>query len=135
VATTDIARPTARLSLPGSGTTPAEIEVVYQPRATRVTRAVLIGVLALLVAPVVFFIPPHFLWPLAVLLVAGFMARRTLVSEYHVTSFQGACPRCGTDIEIEPGTRIGARHTLECYSCHRQPQLVVDDPDENDRDD
>jgi hypothetical protein len=128
VATTELARPEARLELPGGGTTPATIEVVYQPRATRMSRAIIILVLSWVLMPVLFFIPPHFLWPLVSLIAGILLARRYWRGEYYVTSFEGACPRCDTAIEIKPGTRIRSRQSVECFGCHRQPELVVDDP-------
>lgn len=128
--TTAVARPAARLELPGSGTADAKVEVVYQPRSTRVARALIVLAITLLVMPVVFFIPPHLLWPLAVLAVGVYLARRYWVGAYYVLDFQGSCPRCGSELELDAGSRIGSRQTLECYGCHRQPRLVIDAPDD-----
>ena len=128
MATTEVARPRARLQLPGGGATPATIEVIYQPRATRMSRAILVLSISVLLMPVLFFLPPHFLWPIVSLVVGILLARRYLRGEYYVTSFEGACPRCDTAIEIKSGTRVRARYSVECFGCHRQPELVVDDP-------
>jgi hypothetical protein len=129
VATTETARPDARLVLPGSGSGRAEIEVVFLSRTTRLWRALLVMGVALLIAPVVFFVPPHFLWPPVALGAGAFLAHRYWTGEYYVLAFEGACPRCGEALEVKPGARIRGRHTLECYGCHRQPELVLEDPE------
>jgi hypothetical protein len=126
--TTAVGRPDARLVLPGSGTTPAEVEMVYQPRATRLTRALLTLVVSWLIIPVVFFIPPHFPWVLGAFLGGLYFAWRFWRGEFYVSSFRGACPRCGTALELRPGARIRREQTLECYGCHRRPELIVDGP-------
>lgn len=126
--TTEVGRPRARLNLPGAGTAPAEVEMVYQARATRMTRAVTTLVASWLILPVVFFIPPHIPWVLLVFAGGLFMAWRFWRGEFYVSRFEGACPKCGTALELKPGARIRQRQTLECYGCHRSPELIVDDP-------
>lgn len=134
MATTEVGRLPARVELPGAGTRDARVEVIYQPRATRLTRALLILGVTVVLMPLVFFIPPHFLWPIVVLAAGAYFAYRYWQGEYYVSTFQGKCPRCETDLELKPGSRIRSRQTLECYGCHRQPELVLDadlepDPD------
>lgn len=103
--------------------------MIYVRRTTRMWRAILILVVAVVVAPVVFFLPPHFVWPLVVLGLAGYLAYRSWVGEYHVVEFEGECPRCGSELELPENARIRARHSMECYGCHRHPELIIDDPD------
>ncbi len=134
MATTEIGRPDARLVLPGSGTVDASVEVIYQSRATRASRALLTLGVAIAIMPVVFFIPPHFLWPLLSLGIGGYLAWRYWRGEYYVIDFEGHCPRCETPIELSRGTRVRGRQTLECYGCHRHPELVLDDPEAHDPD-
>lgn len=128
--TTEVGRPRARLVLAGSGTSEATVHVIFQSKATRVSRAVIILAVTLAVMPVLFFIPPHFLWPLIALAIGLYMARRYWKGQYYVIEFTGRCPRCGTDVELARGTRIQRRQPLECYGCHRQPELVLDELDE-----
>lgn len=128
--TTEVGHPAARLHLPGSGTGPAQVEMIYQPRATRMTRAILTLVVSWLIIPVVFFIPPHFPWVLAAFFGGLWLAWRFWNGEFYVSRFEGACPRCGAALELKPGTRIRRRQMLECYSCHRSPELIVDAPDD-----
>ena len=125
--TTEIGRPVARLVLPGSGTVDASVEVIYQSRATRASRALLTLGVAFVIMPVLFFIPPHFLWPLLSLVIGGYLAWRYWRGEYYLIGFEGKCPRCDTALDVARGTRVRRRHTLECYSCHRHPELVIDD--------
>ena len=134
MATTEVGRLPARLELPGAATRDARVEVIYQPRATRLTRAILILGVAVALMPVVFFIPPHFLWPVVVLAAGAYVAHKYWQGEYYVSTFRGECPRCETELEVKPGSRIRSRQTLECYGCHRQPELVLDATQEPDSD-
>lgn len=128
MATTELIRPPATLILRGSGSGPASIEVIHQPRATRMTRAILGLSICWLIVPFVFFIPPHFPWVLAALAAGIIVFFRSMRGEYYVASFQGACPRCGEALEIKPGARIRGRHLIDCFACHRQPELVLEAP-------
>lgn len=125
---TPTVRPPARLELPGSGTAAAAVEVTHQPRGTRIARAVTALVASWALIPIVFFIPPHLPWVLAAFLGGLFLAWRLWRGHYLVRSFRGDCPRCGTALELKPGARIRNRHALDCYGCHRRPELVVDTP-------
>lgn len=131
LSTTDIGSPRARLVLPGSGSADATVEVIFQSKATRVSQAVLILAVAILIMPVVFFLPPHFLWPLVSLALGVYLARRFWTGEYYVIGFTGNCPRCSTPLEMARGTRIRGRHVVECFGCHRQPELVLEELDEH----
>ena len=117
----------ARLTLPASGSASASVEVEHQPRRQRRVRAAGIAAAAVAFAPVVFFVPPHFLWPLVVLVTGGYFAYREWTGAYVVRSFEGACPRCGAPLSVEPGSRIRQRQRIECYGCHREPELVLDE--------
>lgn len=129
LSTSDVGRPKARLILPGSGSAEATVEVIFQTRATRVTQALIVMGVAILIMPVVFFLPPHFLWPLVSLAAGLFFAYRFYTGEYYVVGFKGECPRCGTAIQMRHGTRIRGRHVVDCLGCHRKPELVLDDPE------
>ena len=118
----------ALLRLPASGSAPASVEVEPQPRRRRRLRAAVILATAVVLMPPVFFVPPHFLWPLVVLGAGIYLARRAWSGEYIVRSFDGACPRCGEPLAVEVGTRIRGRQRVECYSCHREPELVLEPP-------
>lgn len=129
VSTTEIGRPGAKLVLPGAGSREATVEVIYQSQATRASRALITLAVAILIAPVLFFLPPHFLWPVVAIVAGGFLAWRYWTGEYYVTYFEGTCPRCDTPLEMSRGTRIRGDHTLDCHGCHRHPTLVLTDPE------
>lgn len=129
MATTEIGRPNGKLVLPGSTSTEATVEVIYQSQATRTSRAIITLAVAILIAPVLFFLPPHFLWPIVALAIGGWLAWRYWTGDYYVTHFEGRCPRCETPLEILRGTRIRGEHTLDCHGCHRRPTLIVNDPE------
>ena len=117
----------ARLVLPAAGSTEARLAVEPRPRSMRSTRAAVILAMTLVLAPVAFLVPPHFLWPFVVLAVGAYFAYREWTGEYIVHDFDGACPRCGEPLEIDPGTRVRGRQRVECYGCHREPELVLDE--------
>ncbi|MDX1673728.1 MAG: hypothetical protein R3314_02905 [Longimicrobiales bacterium] len=119
---------TGRLTLPASGVAEASLEVEPRSRGERRLRAGAILLFTLAVAPAAFLVPPHFLWPLVVLAAGLYLVRREWAGEYVVRSFEGSCPRCGERLSVEAGARIRARQRLECYGCHREPQLRLDDP-------
>lgn len=117
----------AHLTLPASPSAAAALVVEPRPKGKRTARAVAMVAATLVLTPVAFLVPPHFLWPLVVLALGFYFARREWVGEYVVASFEGACPRCGGALTLEPGTRIRGRQRVECYGCHREPELVVGD--------
>jgi hypothetical protein len=127
VAVTEESEPEARLVLPGAGSTRARVLVERQPVGRRAAGALLVLAVAIALMPVVFFVPPHFLWPLVSLGVGSFAAWRLWRGTYSVVSFEGRCPRCDTELDIPVGTRIRRRHTVDCYGCHRQPALVLEE--------
>ena len=120
--------PAARLVLPGSGTAAARVRVERQSTAVRAVGAVLILAVGIALMPLLFLVPPHFLWPLLSLGAGVFLAWRFWRGAYTVVEFDGQCPRCEAPLELAAGSRIRPRHTLECYGCHRQPELVLGDP-------
>jgi hypothetical protein len=126
VATTEVGRPAARLTLAGSATVAVTVEVIYQSRATRMSQALLTMGVAVVIAPVLFFLPPHFLWPALALAGGAWLAWRCWKGEYYVIHFEGSCPRCATPLTLKRGARIRGHETLECYGCHRHPELVLD---------
>lgn len=54
----------------------------------------------------------------------GAFTYRSWRGRYRVLRFRGACPRCGGDLELPPGSRIRFPHPLVCYGCHHEPELV-----------
>ena len=119
----------ARLVLPGAGASTAAVAAVAQPSARRTTRALAIALVTVAVAPISFLLPPHLLWPLIVLSVGGYFAWREWWGEYVIESFEGTCPRCEEPLSVDPGTRARGRHRIECYGCHREPELILADAD------
>ena len=119
----------AGLVLPASGSSPARVRVVHRTTGQRAGRAALALGGSWLLMPVVFFVPPHLLWPVLVFGAGLVLGWREWRGEYVVESFEGACPRCGQELSLEEGARIRDRQRMECYGCHRQPELVLDDAD------
>jgi hypothetical protein len=119
----------ARLVLPASGAAPARVRVIHRSPGGRAARAAVALVGSWLLMPAVFFVPPHLLWPVLVFGAGLAFGWREWRGEYVVESFEGSCPRCGQELSMKEGARIRGRQRVECYGCHREPELVLDDSD------
>lgn len=114
----------ARLTLFGSASRPATLEVTPRPRAQRATRALLYTGFALLLAPLAAVVPPHVPWAIAVLGLGAWRARGEWRGEYELRAFEGACPRCGEKLKLD-ARYVTLPLAVPCYSCHAQPQLTA----------
>jgi hypothetical protein len=114
----------ARLVFAGGQWTEARARVIDRSAAWRRSSA-LMQLGWWLLAPIVFWIPPHVPWVLAVLAVGAvralnrFRERRTLVS------LRGACPKCGTEQEFPETGRMKQPHTVTCAHCKWELQVQV----------
>lgn len=117
--------PPAILRLRGHEPRPAEIAVELRPRQTRIGRSVGVLLGFLLLAPLVFFIPPHIPWVLLALGAGLYFGRREWVGEYVVHSFAGRCPRCDAELSIKSGEKVRFPLELDCYNCHHQPVVEL----------
>jgi hypothetical protein len=113
----------ARLSLFGFVATPADLLVSPRSETQRVTRTVLTIAATILLAPLLFLIPPHIEWLVMTTLTGIYWARKNWTAEYVVASFSGTCPRCYAAISINAGTTLRLPHSVVCYSCHEHPSL------------
>lgn len=115
----------AKLVFAGGEWSPARARVIERSAAWR-RRAALMQLGWWLLVPIVFWIPPHLPWVVAVLVIGGYRAmgrwreHRTLVSLY------GPCPRCGTAQDFPELGRMTQPHTVHCASCRWE--LHVDVP-------
>jgi predicted RNA-binding Zn-ribbon protein involved in translation (DUF1610 family) len=79
-----------------------------------------------LLAPVVFWIPPHIPWVLTVLAVGAVRALNRFREHRTLVSLHGACPRCGNEQAFRELGRMKQPHTVHCAAC--QWELRVDVP-------
>jgi len=119
----EVASPNARLILAGHQAVPARLDATARPTRTRAIRAVLWLVGLWVLAPVVFFIPPHIPWVLGAFFGGIYMAYTQWNGHFIVNHFEGSCPRCSNPLTIKPGTKIRLPHRMTCYNCHQQPTL------------
>ena len=70
-----------------------------------------------LLAPVVFWIPPHVPWVLLVLGIGAVRALNRFREHRTLVSLRGACPRCGTEQEFGETGRMKQPHTVHCAHC------------------
>lgn len=117
--------PPATLRLRGHEPRDAEIAVEPRPRQTRIARSAGALVGFLILAPVVFFIPPHIPWVLLAVGAGLYFGRREWVGEYVVHAFSGQCPRCDAELSIQPGAKVRFPLELDCYKCHHQPVVEI----------
>jgi hypothetical protein len=120
--------PPAILRLPGHESAPARAEAVFRPRSVRLTHALLSLALYWGLTPVVALIPPHLPWALTAFGLGIYFAWANWRGEYKIRRFEGACPRCGNELEIEEGSKISLPHRMTCYNCHHEPVLYMDSP-------
>lgn len=113
----------AVLRLSGYASTPAKIVALRRARSTRISRAALKLGIALVLLPIVSFIPPHFPWALAVLAIGPYLAWKEWRGDYVVRHFEGQCPNCASEMSIEAGTKLRLPAPLVCYACHQEPEL------------
>lgn len=124
--TNAVTSPTASLRLRGHEPKPATIQIEKRPRQSRMTKSILSLLGFLILAPIVFFIPPHIPWAVLAVCAGFYLAYRQWTGEYIVHQFSGECPRCGNNLEIKPGTKIKLPLEMDCYECHHKPALQVD---------
>jgi hypothetical protein len=116
----------ARVVLPGHADTPARVDVDEVPFRARLLRTVVMAGVWGTISIAMFFITVFdpFMTSMPVL-VGAVTVWRNWKGRFRVRSFQGRCPRCGTEIRVKPNSRVGVPHPLVCYSCHHEPQLVL----------
>src|SRR5262245_22145821 len=84
----------ARLSLFGFVPTPATLTALRRARAERVLRAIFAAATAVVVAPMVFLIPPHIEWVILTVITGLYWTRKSWIAEFEVESLEAVCPRC-----------------------------------------
>ena len=114
-----------RLTLAGHPPVEGVAKLEFRPRSVRVTRAAVSLLGFWLLAPIVFFLPPHIPWAAGAFLAGLFFGYRNLRGTFIVHSFTAPCPRCQSPLVIAPGEKIRSPHTLDCYNCHFSPELEV----------
>lgn len=114
----------ARLVFAGGQASEARARVIERSAAWR-RSAALMQLGWWLLAPVVFWLPPHIPW---VLLVLGIGAVRALnrFREYRtLVSLRGACPKCVTEQEFRETGRMRQPHVVHCANCRWELQAQV----------
>ena len=114
----------ARVTLFGSPSRDARLEVRPRSPARRGTQALVYTGFALLAAPLVAAIPPHFPWAIAVLGLGAWRARREWLGHYELFVFEATCPRCGEPLKLDE-RYVTPPLPVPCYSCHAQPMLEL----------
>ena len=116
----------ARITLFGFDVVPAHARIEARSVGWRVLRASIALAAGLIVAPVVFLVPPHAPWALGALGMGVVMARRRWAEVHTLHLFEGACPRCGEGVSISRPGRLRHPHPVSCPSCHYELALSVD---------
>ena len=116
----------ARITLFGFDVVPANARIEARSVGWRVLRASIALASGLIVAPVVFLVPPHAPWALAALGISLLTARRRWAEAHTLHFFEGACPRCGEGVSISRPARLRHPHAISCPSCHYESALSVD---------
>ncbi len=114
----------ARLVFAGGEWSEARARVIERtPRWRRTSALTQLGLW--LLAPVVFWIPPHIPWVLLVLGVGAVRALNRFREHRTLVSLRGPCPRCGTEQEFGETGRMKQPHTVHCTNCRWELRVDV----------
>ena len=116
----------ARITLFGFDFVSANARIEARSTGWRARRASIALAAGLIVAPVVFLVPPHAPWAVAALGIGLLMARRRWAEGHTLHFFEGACPRCGTGVSLSHPVRLRHPHPISCPSCQYELALSVD---------
>lgn len=117
--------PGARIVLGGHPSRPARLVARRYPGWARLARTLALAVLwaGSTVGTLVFTFDPFVAtFPLVL---GGSLVYRSWKGRFRVEEFQAACPRCGEELRLEPGSRINLPHPMVCYHCHHEPELAA----------
>ena len=114
----------ARLVFAGGQAGPARARVIERTAAWRRSSA-LTQLAWWLLAPLVFWIPPHIPWVLLVLAIGAVRAMNRFREYRTLVSLRGACPKCGTEQEFRETGRMKQPHTVHCANCRWELQAQV----------
>lgn len=81
-----------------------------------------------LLAPVVFWLPPHVPWVLLVLAVGAMRAMNRFREYRTLVSLHGTCPRCGTEQDFGETGRMKQPHAVHCAGCRWELRADVARP-------
>ena len=122
--TPDIVEVPARLVFANGEWTEARARVIERTAAWRRSSALMqLGIW--LLAPVVFWIPPHIPWVLTVLAVGAVRALNRFREHRTLVSLEGACPKCGNEQVFRETGRMKAPHAVHCAACHWELRVDV----------
>ena len=114
----------ARLVFAGGEWTEARARVIERTAAWRRSSA-LTQLLLWLLAPLVFWIPPHIPWVLLVLGVGAYRALNRFREYRTLVSLRGTCPKCGTEQEFRERGRMKNPHAVHCANCRWELRVDV----------
>ncbi|HEX5725557.1 MAG TPA: hypothetical protein VFX98_08820 [Longimicrobiaceae bacterium] len=114
--------PCVHLVLRAHPPAPARISLVHRPLAWRVVGVVLSLGVCWTAAPWLFWVPPHYPWPVLAFLLGAWLAYRSSRA-FRVRWFAGACPRCGRPLRLKPGAYVSLPYRFTCFACHFEPEL------------
>ena len=114
----------ARLVFAGGEWSQARARVIERTAAWRRSSA-LMQLGWWLLAPVVFWLPPHIPWVLLVLGIGGYRALNRYREYRTLVSLRGPCPKCGTEQEFGELGRMRQPHVVHCASCRWELRVDV----------
>ena len=112
------------LSLFGYPSTEAHLDVRPRSAGWRASRASLFAGGGLVLAPFLGLLPPHAPWAVAALGIGGVLGLRKWRERFTLLGFQGRCPRCGSELELEAGIPVKSVMTVPCKECNHDSKLT-----------
>lgn len=78
-----------------------------------------------LLAPAVFFVPPHIPWVLLVIGIGGYRAFTRMLEHRTLVSLHGVCPKCGAEQDFAELGRMREPHRVTCAGCRWELEAEV----------
>lgn len=109
----------------GDPQTAGTAAVITRTTGWRISRATPPIVVGLLLAPVLFIVPPHVPWALGTLGVGILLAVRKWRERFTLTTLDVPCPHCGETLRLGQPTALRQPHPLTCDACHHHITLAI----------
>lgn len=115
----------ARAESFGDEPTRGHVHVIARTSGWRVSHATPPLVIGLLLAPVLFIVPPHVPWALGAVGVGVLLAVRKWNERLTLTRVAVPCPHCGQPLPRTGPVALRQPHSLSCDACHHHVTLIV----------
>ena len=108
----------------GFPSTRAVLDIQPRPKAWRASGAAARMGGGVVMAGMMFVVPPHVPWIMGWLVIGGVMARRRWSERYTLQGVEATCPKCGAPLTVK-SSRLRTPHPISCETCHFEIRLTL----------